>query len=101
MKIENPKNQHSLVIWLLLTHYTTGVTMVDCMKVFFHKFGTRLLELEVMRGKKLKITRLPITKRNRFGHQCTFLRYKSNANPVYLSNLLKKLNKNGFYQKKG
>lgn len=101
MKIEKPNNQHSLVIWLLLNHYTAGVTMVDAMKVFFHKFQTRLLELEIERADKLKITRLPITKKNRFGHSMTFLRYKSNANRVYLINLLKKLNKHGFYKKAG
>jgi hypothetical protein len=99
MKIESPKNQHALVVWLLLSHYTAGVTMVDAMNFYFHKFQTRLLELEVERAGKLKITRLPITKKNRFGHSCSFLRYKSNANKIYLRNLLKKLNRNGFFKK--
>lgn len=96
IEIEKPKNQYALVVYLLLIHYTSGVTMVDAMKYFFHKFQSRLLELEDERGDKLKITRLPVTKKNRFGHHHTFTRYKSNASKVYLARLIKKLNKLGF-----
>lgn len=96
MRLEKPKNQWALVVWLLTNHYTAGVTMLEAMKVYFHKYQTRLLELEKAgRADKLKITRLPITKKNRFGHQCTFIRYKSNASKYYLANLIKKLNRQG------
>ena len=90
------KNQHALAVYLLWEKYSEGVTQADACKDFFYKFNTRLGELELTRGDKLKISRLWITKKNRFNHPCTFLRYKSNANRKYLFNLIAYLNKHGF-----
>lgn len=95
MKLESPKNQWALSVRLLIDHYSEGVTMVTAMKYYFHKFQSRLLEVEQNRKDKLKIRRLPITKKNRFGHTCTFLNYKSVANKKYLLNLYSKLNRDG------
>lgn len=92
---EQPKNQWSLALWLLLSNYYNGVTMVDAMKLYFHKFGSRLSEIEKGRKDKLKINRLPMTKKNRFGHVMTFTVYKSLANKSYLVNLYNKVNSIG------
>ena len=94
-KIESPKNQYALVVRLLIDYYQTGVTMADASKHYFHKFGNRLKDVERSRMDKLKIRRLPMTKKNRFGHTCTFLNYKSLAPKAYLINLLAKLNREG------
>lgn len=95
MKLSKPTNQWSLVVYLLIEKYTQGITMKDAMQVYFHKFQSRLGEVEKSRKDKLKIRRLPITKKNRFGHTCTFLNYKSVANKKYLLNLYEKLNREG------
>jgi len=44
---------------------------------------------------KLKIEKIPITQKNRFGHIMTFTKYRSKANIRYLINLMNKLNKHG------
>lgn len=97
MKLEKPKNQWAFCIYLLIEHRAEGVTMVTAMKDYFHKFQTRLLEIEKSnsRKRKLKIRRLPITKKNRFGHTMTFLNYKSVASKAYLINLYLKINRQG------
>jgi hypothetical protein len=105
MKIESPQNQYSLVIWLLIKNKAKGVTMKDCCDVIFHKFQSRLGEIEkslnhkgTPRKSQLKILRLWMTKNNRFGHKMSFLNYKSLAATPYLANLLKYLNKYGLTQ---
>lgn len=89
------KNQWALAVRLLIENKTNGVTMVTAMKDYFHKFQTRLIEVENGRKENLKILRLPITKKNRFGHITTFTNYKSLASMTYLFNLYEKLNKVG------
>jgi hypothetical protein len=95
-----PTNQWAFVIYLLIENKTMGVTMVTAMKDHFHKFQTRLGELEVGRKDKLKIRRLPITQKNRFGHVHTFLNYKSVASIYYLRGLYKKINAQGMRKDK-
>lgn len=92
--MQKVNNQYALVIKLLMENKNSGVTMVTAMKDFFHKFGTRLAEIEKVHP-KLKIRRLPITTKNRFNHSCTYTNYKSLAPMPYLKNLLNYLNKNG------
>jgi len=87
-------NQYALVVKLLIENKGRGVTMVTAMKDYFHKFGTRLAEIEKLHP-KLKIRRLPVTTKNRFNHVCTYTNYKSLAPMPYLKNLLAYLNKNG------
>lgn len=99
MQLQKPKNQYAQVVYLLIENGNRGVTMVDAMKDFFHKFGTRLLEVEKQHP-KLKIRRLPMTKKNRFGHTTTFLNYKSLSPYPYMVNLVNKLNKEGMPQPK-
>jgi len=89
-----PQNQYSQAIFLLLENYSRGVTMSDACKDHFHKFTNRLRDVEKLHP-KLKISRLPVNTKNRFGHHCRFLRFKSNAPKIYLVNLINKLNKNG------
>lgn len=103
----NPQNQYALVIWLLIENKTQGVTMVEAMRYYLHKFQTRLLELEKSldsegkpRHLKLKIRRLPMTTKNRFNHSCTYTNYKSLASISYLNNLYKKINKTGLSDSK-
>jgi len=94
MKLEQVNNQYALVVKLLIENKGRGVTMVTAMKDYFHKFQTRLLEIEKLHP-KLKIRRLPITTTNRFKHTCTYTNYKSLAPLPYLRNLFTLLNKNG------
>lgn len=93
--IPKPKNQWAHTVRLLIEKGNAGVTMVDAMKDFFHKYQSRLLEVEKGREHKIRIRRLPITRKNRFGHTATFVNYKSLAPKKYLVNLLNKLNKEG------
>lgn len=95
MTLNKPKNQWAQCLYLLIENGNRGVTMVTAMKDYFHKFGTRLGELEEGRKHKLKIQRLPMTKKNRFGHTCTYTNYKSLAPKKYLINLYNKVNKMG------
>ena len=104
-KTINPKNQWALAVQLLIENGNKGVTMKDACKVLFFKMQSRLGELERSldstgkpRKYALKIRRLPITQKNRFGHSMTYYNYKSLAPKSYLQNLLKKLNKNGLGQ---
>jgi hypothetical protein len=102
MKLDNPKNQYALAIRLLIENHKTGMTMLTAMKDYFHKFNTRLPEIErslssdgSQRAFNLKIRRLPVTTKNRFGHKCTYTNYKSLATLPYLINLYNKLNRQG------
>lgn len=98
----NPRNQYALAVRLLMDYKETGVTMKEACKDLFYKFQTRLGELErsigndgTPRARKLKIRRLPMTSKNRFGHSMTYTNYKSLAPDKYLNNLFNKLNKEG------
>jgi len=93
-KLEKTNNQYAMVLRLLIENKSVGVTMVTAMQDFFHKYQTRQLEIEKLHP-KLKIRRLPIVKKNRFGHACRFINYKSMAPVSYLYNLYNLLNKNG------
>ena len=102
MKLQSPKNQYALCIRLLLDHKQTGVTMTHCCNVFFYKFQSRLGEIERSIGSNgkprrlsMKIRRLPVTAKNRFGNAMTYTEYKSLAPVTYLKNLYNKLNKEG------
>lgn len=95
MTLEKPKNQWAQSVRLLIENKSTGVTMADACKDFFYKFQSRLGEVEQGRKHKMKVRRLPITKKNRFGHTHTFTNYKSLAPMKYLVNLYRKLNKDG------
>lgn len=99
MKLENPKNQYALVVRLLIDNHNKGVTMVDASRLYFHKFTNRLRDVEKLHP-KLKIRRLPMTVKNRFGHTCNFLNFKSLAPYPYLCNLLSKLNREGVKKQK-
>jgi len=101
-KLQQPKNQYALTIWMLMEWKERGVTMKECCNFMFYKFQTRLGEIERSldsngnpRSLKLKIRRLNINKKNRFGHPMTIKNYKSLASYSYLKNLLAYLNKNG------
>lgn len=106
-KMEVPKNQYALVVKLLMENTDSGVTMITAMRDKFHKFQSRLLEIEKSldgggkpRSLSLKIRRLPVTTKNRFGHSCTFTNYKALSSYHYLTALFNKLNKNGLNQPK-
>lgn len=90
----NPKNQWALVIYLLLENYTRGMNMAIAMRDNFHKFQSRLLEVEKSHP-KLKIDRKDISRKNRFGHPSFYRRYKPLSHRRYLVNLLKKVNRQG------
>lgn len=90
-----PQNQWALALRLLIENRTSGMSMKEAMADHFHKFQSRLLELEKGRKDKLKIRRLPMTKKNRFGHNMTYTNYKSLAPLNYLVNLYNKVNKQG------
>ena len=104
MKLQPPKNNYALVIRLLIENYKTGVTMKTAIADYLYKFNTRLGEIERSisttsgnsRSLKLKVDRVPITVKNRFGHSCTFLNYKPLAEMSYLLNLYDWLNSNKF-----
>lgn len=93
-RLEKPKNQYSLVVKLLMEHGSRGVTMVDAMKDYFHKFQSRLGEVEKAHP-KLAVRRLQMTTKNRFGHNCTYMNYKSVAPKPYLIHLFNLLNRQG------
>lgn len=95
MQIEKPKTQHALVVWLLLEYYSTGLTMKQACAELFYKFQSRLGEVERPRKAKLKIIRLRMNKKNRFGHNMSYINYKSIAPKPYLRNLIAKLNRQG------
>lgn len=92
MQLQKPRNQHAFAIRLLIEYGSKGVTMKDAVKDFFYKFNTRLNEVEKAHP-KLKIRRLRMNKKNRFGHNCSFYNYKSMAPYRYLVNLYNLLNK--------
>jgi len=93
-RLEKPKNQYSLCVRLLLEYGNQGVTMLDAMKDHFHKFQSRLGEVEKLHP-KLQVRRLNMTTKNRFGHSCTFKNYKSVAPKPYLIHLYNLLNREG------
>lgn len=88
------KNQYSMVVRLLLENYSNGVTMLIAMQDHFHKFQSRLGEVEKLHP-KLQVRRLNMTTTNRFGHFCTFKNYKSLAPKPYLIHLANLLNREG------
>jgi len=90
----DPKNQWALVIYLLLENYSRGMNMAIAMRDNFHKFQTRLLEVEIAHP-KLKIERTDVPYKNRFKHPSFYRRYKPTSHRAYLVNLLKKLNRQG------
>ncbi len=91
-RLDKPKNQHSLAVRLLIENHSKGVTMLDAIKDSFYKFNTRLAEVE-KEHPKLKIIRLRMTTKNRFGHSCSYFNYKSVAPYQYLIHLYNKLNR--------
>ncbi len=102
MNLPTPKNQSALVVYLLIQYKQTGFSMKEACAVLFYKLQSRMGELErsldskgVPRAAKLKIRRLPMKGKNKFGHSMVFMSYKSLAPTPYLLNLLKLLNKQG------
>lgn len=93
-KLDKPKNQYSLVVRLLMEHKSTGLTMADACKDFFYKFQSRLGEVEKAHP-KLQVRRLRMNTKNRFGHQCSYINYKSVAPYQYLIHLFNLLNRSG------
>lgn len=93
-RLDKPKNQWALCVRLLIEKGNSGVTMADAMRDYFHKFGTRLSEVEKAHP-KLQVRRLNMTTKNRFGHNCTFKNYKSVAPKPYLIHLFNLLNRQG------
>ena len=93
-RLDKPKNQYAQAVLLLIECGGVGVTMVDAMKDYFHKFQSRLGEVEKLHP-KLQVRRLNMTTKNRFGHPCTYKNYKSVAPKPYLIHLYNFLNKNG------
>lgn len=101
--LPKPKNTHALVILLLIENHKKGLSMKEAMQIFFHKFGTRLLEIEkststtteTPRSLKLKINRLPMTTIGRCGTEITYTQYKSLAPLSYLYNLYIHINDKG------
>lgn len=89
-----PRNQWALSVRYLIEH-PHGFTMSQPVKDFFYKWQSRILEVEKGRKDKMKIRRLPMTDKNRFGHTMTVTNYKSLASKSYLVNLYNKLNKLG------
>ena len=98
-RLEKPKNQYAQCVHLLIENKNSGVTMVTAMKDYFHKFQTRLLEVEKAHP-KLQVRRIPMTTKNRFGHSCTYTNYKSVAPYQYLIHLYNLLNREGLKDKK-
>ena len=94
-KFQDVKNQWALSVWFLIQYKSSGFTMKEAMQDYFHKIQTRLGEVEKGRKSDLKLRRLPMTLKNRFGHTCTVTHYKSLAPMPYLKNLFNKLNKQG------
>lgn len=101
MIVPKPNNHWSLAVYILLENHSRGVTMSDLCRDKFHKFQTRLLEVEKGREHKLKIRRLRMNGKNRFGHPNSWLNYKSLANKHYLINLIAKLNRTHANRKNG
>lgn len=103
-KLPPPKNCYALVVRYLIEYHSKGLSMRDVLKDYFYKFNTRLGEVEKStstttgssRSLLLKISRTPMTKKNRFGHPMTYTQYKSLAPMSYLLNLYEYLNNNKF-----
>jgi len=95
MKLQQTNNQWALAVRLLIENKEKGVDMKVAMRDYFHKFQSRLGEVERGREDKIKVRRLPMTKKNRFNHAMTYTNYKSLAPVAYLINLHNKLCKIG------
>lgn len=93
-RLDKPKNQYAQAVLLLMEYGNTGVTMVDAMKDFFHKFQSRLGEVEKLHP-KIQVRRLRMNTKNRFGHPCSYINYKSVAPKPYLIHLFQLLNREG------
>lgn len=100
--LPTPKNEYAMTIWLLIKYKETGFSMKEACQILFYKVQSRLGEIEKSfdsdgkpRSGKLKIRRLRMNKKNRFGNSMSYMTYKSLASVGYLKNLLSYLNKNG------
>lgn len=93
-RLDTPKNQYAHCVRLLIEHNSQGVTMLDAMKDFFHKFQSRLGEVEKLHP-KIQVRRLRMNTKNRFGHPCSYINYKSVAPKPYLIHLFQLLNREG------
>lgn len=100
MTLSKPKNQYALVVWYLIKFHGRGFSMVEPVKDFFYKYQSRLGEVEKGRKDKMKVMRLPMIAKNRFGHTMTYKHYKSLASKEYLIILYNSLNKNGINSKR-
>ena len=68
----------ALAVRLLIDKFPKGVSMIDASAIYFHKFSTRLAEVEREtsgNSMPLKISRVKVTKLNRYGHSMTFTKY--------------------------
>lgn len=94
MNYGKPKNQHAWVVLLFLENPEGFSMSVPCSDMFY-KFQSRLGELDKANA-DLKIVRLPMTKKNRFGHTMNYTHYKCLNERSYLLELYNSLNENGF-----
>mgnify|MGYP001792695040 CR=1 FL=1 len=95
MKLLKTNNQWSLAVRLLIENYSTGVDMKIASRDIFYKFQSRLGETEKGRVHKIKVRRLRMKSKNRFGHEMSWINYKSLASKEYLIGLHNKLVKFG------
>ena len=72
--MENPKNQHALVIWYLLNYDTISLKFVINDSMFF-KMQTRLSEIESEQGKISNRYKCKFV--NRFGRKSDYNMYSS------------------------
>lgn len=107
--LDKPKNTYALAIYLLIENYSLGVTMLDAMKIdCFHKFGTRLYNIDEsissttgkQRKHLLKIIRPRVKVKTRFGLSASCTRYKATCSIKYLESLYNHLNKYGLVNPK-
>lgn len=93
--LEKPKNQWALSIWLLLENKNEGVTMAKACELYFHKFQSRLLEIEAASPaikETLKIRRVWMQATNRLGSISKFFNYKSLATESELIRIYNAIN---------
>ena len=107
MQLSKPNNEWALVVRFLIEYYQTGVTMKECCLEYFHKFQSRLGELERSlnsegepRSINLKIRRLRMPHTTRFETKTTYINYKPLCSLTYLERLYNKLNLNGLKSQK-
>ncbi len=102
MKLSKPTNDYCIVVKLLIDNYDRGVSMKEAAMIRFHKFQTRLLELEksvskngTSRSVKLKIRRLSMKHTKPWGEKTSYMNYKPLCSKSYLYNLYEVLAKKG------